>query len=98
MRVARVVGNIWATKKHRALESSKLLLVQTINALSGQIVGETTLAVDKKFGAGPGDTVLLVDEGSSARQILVDKTAPVRLIVCGIVDSVTVSKREVKYH
>jgi len=98
MRVARVVGNVWATKKHRAFEGSKLLLVQTIDALSGQVVGEPTLAVDKKFGAGPGDTVLLVDEGSSARQILADKTAPVRLIICGIVDSVTVGKREAKYH
>lgn len=98
MFVARVIGNVWATKKHRALEHAKLLLVQAIDGPSGAVLGQPSLAVDKKFGAGPGDTVLVMDEGNSARQILADKTAPVRLIVCGIVDSVTLNKKTAKYH
>ena len=98
MTVARVVGNVWATRKHEGLKNSKLLLVQPLDGLSGKLVGQPALAVDKKFGAGPGDTVLLIDEGGSARQILGDKMAPVRLIVCGVVDSVTVQKRTMKYH
>lgn len=98
MQVARVVGNVWATKKHRALDNSKLLLVQSIDGHTGQISGEPSLAVDKKFGAGPGDTVLVMDEGNSARQIMDNKHAPVRLIVCGIVDSVTKEKITSKYH
>ena len=98
MIVARVIGNVWATKKHRALESAKLLLVQTMECASGKVTGEPFLAVDKKFGAGPGDAVLLMDEGNSARHILNDKSAPVRLIVCGVVDSVTQGKVTAKYH
>jgi ethanolamine utilization protein EutN len=98
MTVARVVGNVWATRKHGALKNMKLLLVQAMEGVSGKVAGETALAVDKKFGAGPGDTVLLMDEGNSARQILGDKTAPVRLIVCGIVDSVTAQMKTSKYH
>jgi len=98
MKVARVVGNVWATNKHEGLMNGKLLLVQQVSDDQNHVVGEPTLAVDKKFGAGPGDTVLLMDEGSSARQILRDMKAPVRLIVCGIVDSVTVQGKEAKYH
>ncbi len=98
MTVARVVGNIWGTKKHPALNQSKLLLVQNMDVESGKVYGEVALAVDKSFDAGPGDTVLLMDEGGSARHILKDKTAPVRLIVCGIVDLVTVKEKTSKYH
>ncbi|MBI2118730.1 MAG: EutN/CcmL family microcompartment protein [Elusimicrobia bacterium] len=98
MRVARVVGNIWATRKHEGLKNSKLLLVQPIERDSGKVMGEISLAIDKNFGAGPGDTVLLVDEGNSARQILNEKKAPVRLVICGIVDSLTVERKTVKYH
>ena len=98
MIVARVVGNIWATRKHRKLENSKLLLVQSMDSTTGDLFGEPSLALDRSFGAGPGDTVLLMDEGNSARQILKDPQAPVRLIVCGIVDSVTRNKEELKYH
>ena len=98
MQVARVVGNVWATRKHESLKDAKLLLVQTLESPSGKISGEPALAVDKSFGAGPGDTVLLVDEGSSARQILKDALAPVRLAVCGIVDSVHAEGQDAKYH
>lgn len=98
MTVARVVGNVWATKKHKALESLKLLLVQTVNVQTGEVMGRPQMALDKHFGAGPGDTVLVVDEGGAARQILGIKSAPVRLVVCGIVDSVSVGRSEYRYH
>ena len=98
MKVARVVGNVWATRKHPALTGSTLLLVKALDGQSGKIAGETVLAVDTQFGAGPGDTVLLLDEGSSARQVLKNPAAPVRLVVCGIVDSQSSAGREAKYH
>ena len=40
------------------------------------------------IGAGKGETVLVLDEGNGARQILDDSNAPVRSIVVGIVDAV----------
>ena len=54
MQVARVVGNVWAERKHENLKNAKLLLVQAIEGASGKVMGEPALAVDKKFGAGPG--------------------------------------------
>ena len=99
MFIAKVVGNVWATRKHRSLEKSKLLLVSPVNGLTGEhIDGDTILAVDMHIDAGIGDTVLIMDEGNSARQILKDKTAPVRTIVCGIVDWVTSGDRTKKWH
>lgn len=98
MIVARVVGNVWATKKHPGLEHAKLLLVQTLDQSTGEVTGEPVLALDKKFGAGPGDTVLLIDEGNSARQILEEKSAPVRLVICGVVDAVSLGEKVFKYH
>ena len=96
MKVARVVGNVWATRKHPGLEGAKLLLVRPLEA--GKPAGQVSMAVDRSFGAGPGDTVLLMDEGSSARQILKDAKAPVRLVICGIVDSVTTQGKDARYH
>jgi len=98
MIVARVVGNVWATRKHPALENAKLLLVQPIEVRSGLVVGEPALAVDVRFGAGPGDTVLVVDEGGSARQILGRPSAPVRLAICGVVDSSSIGRETSRFH
>jgi microcompartment protein CcmK/EutM len=38
--------------------------------------------------AGTGDTVLILDEGTSARQIYDVDTGPIRSVVVGIVDDV----------
>jgi ethanolamine utilization protein EutN len=46
------------------------------------------IAVDL-VGAGVGETVLVEDEGNSARQLLDAKDAPVRSVIVGIVDEVT---------
>jgi len=35
-----------------------------------------------------GDTVLILDEGTSARQIVGETVAPIRALIVGIVDSV----------
>lgn len=98
MTIGRVVGNVWATRKHAGLERSKLLLVQPLDVASGEVRSEPALALDSKFGAGPGDTVLLLDEGSGARQIIKNAKAPVRLVVCGIVDSYSVGDKESRFH
>jgi ethanolamine utilization protein EutN len=98
MFVAKVIGSVWCTQQHPTLNSKKLMLVQPVDGISGKAYGEPMMAVDDKIGAGPGDTVLVMDEGGSARQILKDKTAPVRTIICAVVDSVTVKRQTIKYH
>ncbi len=41
--------------------------------------------------SGDGETVLILDEGTGARQILGETVAPVRAVVVGIVDELEMS-------
>ncbi len=52
--------------------------------------GDYLIAVDQ-VGAGAGETVLVIDEGNSARSIVKDDMAPLRSIIVGIVDDVQIS-------
>lgn len=94
MIVAKVIGNVWATRKHPGLANATLLLVKPVNPVDGSLTGEATLALDGGQGAGPGDTVLVLDEGGSARKVLRNPKAPVRTVIAGIVDKLeTIKKR-----
>ena len=42
--------------------------------------------------AGPGDTVLVIDEGNGARQILQLDPGAIRAVIVGVVDEVAVSR------
>ncbi len=84
MRVAKVIGNIWATRKEEKLSGLKLLLIQPINPLNGVCDHIPIVAADI-IGAGVGETVLVVS-GSSARGAAGDMSIPVDATVVGIVD------------
>ncbi|HVA66832.1 MAG TPA: EutN/CcmL family microcompartment protein [Elusimicrobiota bacterium] len=97
MYIAEVVGNVWGTRKHKSLRDKKLLLVRPIDPFTEKPLGDAVLALDGGVQAGPGGVVLVVDEGNSARQILKDANAPVRAVICGIVDQVASGGRIKKY-
>ena len=84
MRVARVVGEVVATIKHAHLHGQKLLLVQPVTP-GGSKTGAVSIAVDC-VQAGPGDLVLVVDEGNSAAQVLRRARGAVRNVIVGVVD------------
>lgn len=86
MQLAKVLGNVVATVKHRALGGRKLLMVQPIDP-HGAPLGNPMVAVDT-VQAGPGDLVLMMGEGGSARQILNYEDAPIRATLVAIVDHV----------
>lgn len=86
MQLARVVGHLVSSHKHEALEGQRLLLVQPFD-LAGRPRGSVTMAVDV-VDAGVGDWVLVLDEGSSASQVLERPRGPVRTLVVGVVDDV----------
>ena len=98
MFIAKVIGNLWATRKQRYLNTYKLLIVQPVDGITLESNDKPTLAVDKHIDAGIGNMVLVMDEGNSARQILDDKKAGIRTIVVGVIDEVTVGKKTVRYH
>jgi ethanolamine utilization protein EutN len=45
--------------------------------------------------AGAGETVLILDEGNSARQVLDAPDAPVRAVVVGVVDELVSDGRQI---
>ena len=82
---ARVTGTVVSTLKDPKLTGTKLLLVQPVD-LSGAAKGNPIVAVDS-VGAGEGEMVLLV-QGSSARQTSRTKDCPVDAVIFAIVDTV----------
>ncbi len=57
----------------------------------GAFDGEKYVIAVDLVGAGVGETVLVEDEGNSARQLMGNlKNAPIRSVIVGIVDQVSV--------
>ena len=86
MQIARVVGTVVATQKHKKFEGAKLLLVQPLN-MDDTARGVALLAVDG-VGAGVHEKVLIVLEGRAAGEALGRKAAPVDAAIIGIIDDV----------
>ena len=88
MKIGRVVGQLWATAKDPHLEGSRMLFVQPLD-LAGETAGDAYLALDT-VQAGPGDRVLVVDEGNAAGQVLGLDQPPIRTVIVGVIDEVSV--------
>jgi len=88
MILGRVIGSVVSVIHHPIVEGRKLLVAERLDP-NGRPTGGYVIAIDA-IGAGQGETVLILDEGNGARQILDDDTAPVRSIVVGIVDAVEI--------
>ena len=86
MILGRVIGTVVSTIKLDIYKGYKLLIVRPVDP-EGKPSGKTMLAIDT-VQAGTGDTVLVIDEGNSARVIIDDPEAPVRCVIAGIVDEV----------
>ena len=87
MVTARLIGNVWATRKADGLNGYKLLLAQVIG---GTHAGERMVVIDT-IGAGIGDRVI-VATGSSARRMLESDDVPADAAVVGIIDEDCVSE------
>ncbi len=86
MIIGTVKGDIVSTINHPFYTGKKLLVVEKED-FAGKPSGYL-VAIDGGVGAGVGERVLIVDEGTSARQVIADGNAPVRSIIVGIVDRV----------
>ncbi len=87
MRIARVVGSAVSTVKDPSLIGHKLLLVREADE-KDELVGPVFVAVDV-VGAGSGELVM-VSEGSAARQAGTTSGQPVDAVIMGILDSLEV--------
>ena len=74
MKIGKVVGSVWATRKAQCLQGQRFLVVDT---------GREDLVAADQVGAGKGDKVLLV-LGSAAARFCME--APVDAAVVAILD------------
>lgn len=82
MFTARLIDNVWATRKAESLNGYKLMLAEVIGG--GVTNGQRMIVVDI-ISAGIGDRVI-VTTGSSARRMLGSDDLPVDAVVVGIID------------
>ena len=81
MIAARVIDNIWSTRKADCLVGLKLMIVEVID---GKDAGRRFIAADL-INAGIGENVI-VSQGSAARQMFEPDTMPVDAAIIGIID------------
>jgi microcompartment protein CcmK/EutM len=84
VKIGRVAGTVVSTIHHPSVDGRRLLLVD-LCGFDGEPDGGYVLAMDV-VDAGAGETVLVLDEGTGARQVLDDPVAPIRAVVVGVVD------------
>jgi ethanolamine utilization protein EutN len=90
MIIGKVCGTIYSTINHPFYDKRKLMIVDKI-APPGIKIDDYLIAVDS-VGAGVGETVLVIDEGNSARQVVNDPQAPIRSIIVGIIDDIVINQ------
>lgn len=87
MILAKVIGNVISTIKAKGYESKKIMIVQPVGP-DGSYNGKSFLALDS-VQAGVGDTVLVIEEGGSARAVINEpESLTVKAVIAGIVDEV----------
>jgi len=93
MLFARVIGNVVSTQKEEKLVGRKLLLVQPAEP-QGAAKAVTPLVAVDAVGAGEGELVIIV-QGSSARQTARTEGTPVDCAIVAIVDNVELDGKSV---
>lgn len=88
MKICKVVGSLWATKKDVKLEGAKLMIVTPLYGDKS----ETIVAADY-VGAGIGERVLVIT-GSTARYASSKEGVPIDASIVGIVDSIEIAENE----
>ena len=87
MYIGRVKGTVVSTIKHKLYNGHKLMLVARLN-LDGSESSSYDICIDD-VQAGIGDVVVVLDEGSSARQVIKKRgTGPARAVIVGVVDEI----------
>jgi len=87
MILAEVIGTVVSTIIAKGYESKKIMIVQPIDPF-GNKKGSSFLAIDA-VQAGVGDTVLVLEEGGSARSIIGEPDSmTIKAVIAGIVDEI----------
>lgn len=91
MLLGKVIGTVWSTRKDENLVGSKFLIIRQLNT-DYTPKNSTIIAIDS-VGAGVGE-IVLVAQGSSARQTSITNNKPIDAVVMAIVDKLDVPTTE----
>lgn len=86
MFLADVLGTVVSPVQHPVLDAQRLLLVRPLTP-HGDPAGVARIAIDRAQ-SGPGDRVLVIDEGNAGRTALAAPDAPVKTVIIAVVDYV----------
>jgi len=89
MKICRVQESVVSTVKHPTYEGKTLYCVVELDEVFKE-TGKEFLAVDR-VQAGPGDIVLVMQEGNGVRQLFGIQDLPIRSVIVGIIDQVHTS-------
>ena len=84
MYLARVEGNVVATRKHPSFNGWRLIICQPING-AGEPEGVPQVAIDP-HGAGLHQRVIISSDGLATRKAVGDDRSPARWMITAIVD------------
>lgn len=85
MYIAKVIGNVVATRKEESLVGTRFMIIQRMDK-EERPIGEELVAADF-IGAGIGELVL-VGTGSSVRVGDTNKVKPLDAAIIGIIDEI----------
>ena len=83
MLLGKIVGTVVATQKEPEIEGLRLMMVRVLN--SSLEPSDALIIAADAIGSGVGEVVLLA-QGSSARQTAVTDNRPIDAVVMAIVD------------
>ena len=91
MRIAKVIGNAYATLKHEKLKGIKLMIIQPINP-EGNFKGRPIIVADY-LNTAIGNLVFWIEDGTTICKVNEERSIPLRGAILGIIDSIDMKKK-----
>jgi len=86
MLIAKVVGNVWSSKKKDEISAIRLLVIQPLGD-DLESTGNIRVAADE-VGAGFGELVIVTQGAPAMQAFNKDNLVPIDAVVVGIVDNI----------
>jgi ethanolamine utilization protein EutN/carbon dioxide concentrating mechanism protein CcmL len=86
MQLARVIGTLVSTRKDEKLEGLRFLIVRAVDVDGHDKAGASAWVAVDAVGAGIGEIVMIA-QGSSARQTVLTDRRPCDAVIMAIVDT-----------
>jgi len=91
MRIAKVIGNAYATLKHEKLKGIKLMIIQPINP-DGDFKGKPIMVADY-LNTAIGNLVFWIEDGATICKVTGERSIPLRGSILGIIDSLDMKNK-----